>query len=100
MREFTIKYYSDHRKHRYEVLEEPKKQCNIICIDKKLAIKVIKDFRTTSAHRFRTRLEFEQSDVILTKGKSVLTKIMSSFEGENMLTQYNVLGYRIDLYFH
>ena len=25
---------------------------------------------------------------------------MSSFEGENMQTQYNVLGYRIDLYFH
>ena len=30
----------------------------------------------------------------------VLTKIMSSFEGENMQTQYNVLGYKIDLYFH
>ena len=30
----------------------------------------------------------------------MLTKIMSSSEGENMLTQYNVLGYRIDLYFH
>ena len=25
---------------------------------------------------------------------------MSSLEGENMQTQYNVLGYRIDLYFH
>ena len=25
---------------------------------------------------------------------------MSSFEGENMQTQYNVLGYRIDLCFH
>ena len=25
---------------------------------------------------------------------------MSSFEGENMQTQYNVLGYRINLYFH
>ena len=25
---------------------------------------------------------------------------MSSFEGENMQTQYNVLIYRIDLYFH
>ena len=25
---------------------------------------------------------------------------MSSFEGENMQTQYNVLGYRIDLTFH
>ena len=25
---------------------------------------------------------------------------MSSFEGENMQTQYNVLSYRIDLYLH
>ena len=25
---------------------------------------------------------------------------MSSFKGENVQTQYNVLSYRIDLYFH
>ena len=25
---------------------------------------------------------------------------MSSFKGENMQTQYEVLGYRIDLHFH
>ena len=56
--------------------------------------------RTISAHIFRTRLEFKQYDVILTKEKSVLKKIMSSFEGENMQTQYNVLGNRIYLYFH
>ena len=30
----------------------------------------------------------------------MLTKIMSSFEGENMQTQYNVLNYRINLCFH
>ena len=28
------------------------------------------------------------------------SKILSSFKGENMQTQYNVLIYRIDLYFH
>ena len=58
------------------------------------------DCRTISAHIFRTRLEFKQYDVILTKEKSVLKKIMSSFEGENMQTQYNVLGNRIYLYFY
>ena len=57
------------------------------------------DFGTTSAHKFRTRLGFKQYDVILTKEPSVLTRIMSSFEGENMQTQYNVLRYRIDLLF-
>ena len=56
------------------------------------------DFRTTSAHKFRTRLRFKQYDVILTIEQSMRTRIMSSFEGENMQTQYNVLGYRIDLY--
>ena len=30
----------------------------------------------------------------------MLTGLTSSFEGKNMETQYNVLGYRIDLYFH
>ena len=56
------------------------------------------DCRTTLAHRFRTRLGFKQY-VILTKEQSLLTKIMSSFERENMQTWY-VLSYRIDLFFH
>ena len=50
--------------------------------------------------KFRTRLGFKQYDVILTKQQSVLTRIMSSIEGENMQVQYNVLSDRIDLYFH
>ena len=44
------------------------------------------DGRTTSAHKFRTRLALKQYDVILTKEKSVVTKVISSFEGENMQT--------------
>ena len=55
---------------------------------------------TTSAHKFGTSLGFKQYDVILTKEQSVLTKIMSLFEGENMETQYKLLSYRVDLYFH
>ena len=42
--------------------------------------------RTASSHKFRTRLGFKQYDVILTKDQSVLTKIMCSFEEENMET--------------
>ena len=30
----------------------------------------------------------------------MLTKIKTSFEGENMQIQYSILGCRIDLYFH
>ena len=55
------------------------------------------DCTTTSAHKLRTRLGFKQYDVILTTEQKLLTKIMSSFEGENMQTQYNVLSYRIAL---
>ena len=95
-----MNYPSDHRKHRYDLIEEPKKEVNRIFIDGKSSIKVIMDCRTTSADKFETRLGFKQYDVILTKEQSVLTKIMSSFEGENKQTQCNVLSYRINLYFH
>ena len=69
-------------------------------LNEKLAIKMVMDCRTTSAYKFRTRLGFKHYDVILTKQQSVLIRKMSSFEGENMQTQYNVLSDRIDLYFH
>ena len=58
------------------------------------------DCRTKSAHKFTARLGFKQYDVILTKEQSVLTKIMSSFKGENMQTQHYVLNSRTDFYFH
>ena len=55
--------------------------------------------RAISAHKFRTKLRLKQYD-LLTKEQSMLIRTISSFEGENMQTQYYVLGYRIDLYFH
>ena len=64
-----------------------------------MATKVIMDYRTVAAHKFRTRLGLKKYNVILTKEKSVLTKTKSSFEGENMQRQYSMLGYRISLYF-
>ena len=39
-------------------------------------------------------------DVINTKEQTVLRSIKDAFEGEDMQTQYTVIGYRIDLYFH
>ena len=94
------KHIEDGLDYRYELIEESKKQCNRIFTNKRLAIKVNMDCRTTSTHKFRTILGFKQCNVILTKEQSVLTKIMISFEGENMQTQYNILSYRINLYFH
>ena len=38
--------------------------------------------------------------MIITKEQTVLRSIKDTFEGEDMQTQYTVIGYRIDLYFH
>ena len=73
--EITTKYHSDHKKHRCELAEEPKKQCNRIFKDERLTVNVIMDYKTTSSHKFRSRLGFKHYDVILTKQQSVL-KIM------------------------
>ena len=58
------------------------------------------DCKTTSTYKFRTKLGFKQHDASLTNEQSVLTKIMTSFERENMQKYHNVLGFGIDLYFH
>ena len=52
------------------------------------------DCREIWYQKFRTRLGFKHYDVILTKKQSLPTKMMSSFEGENMQTLYNALGYK------
>ena len=43
---------------------------------------------------------FKLHDVINTKEQAIVNSIKDTFEGENIRTQYNVLGYSIDLYFH
>ena len=48
--------------------------------------------------KFKTKLRFKQFDAIWTKEQPALTKIMSSFEWENMQTQWNILNYRNELY--
>ena len=55
---------------------------------------------TAKTIKFRSKLGFNQYDITLNKEQSVLKPIMDAFEGEQMPTQYNVLGYIIDLYFH
>ena len=60
MREITTKYNSNHKKYRYELVAEPKKQVNRLFINEKLVIKVIMDCRATSAHQFKATLRFKQ----------------------------------------
>ena len=47
----------------------------------------------------RSRLGFNQYGITVPKEVSVLIMNNGCIEGENMQTQYNVLSYKIDLYF-
>ena len=57
------------------------------------------DCRTDESSSLKRNLGFELHDVINTKKQTVLKSIKDSFEGEDIQTQYTVIGYRIDLYF-
>ena len=58
------------------------------------------DCRIDESSNFLKKLGFRIHDVINTKEQTVISAIKDAFEGENMQTQYTVLNYRIDLYFH
>ena len=47
LQEITTRYHSNHRRHKYELVDEPKKQPDRIFTSKKLIVKVILDCRTT-----------------------------------------------------
>ena len=46
--------------------------------------------KTLGVHKLKQRLGFKLHKVILTNEQSVLTKIVSSFGGENIQNQYSV----------
>ena len=56
-------------------------------------IPVIMHFRTPESYKFKR-------NVINCKEQTVLESIKDAFEGETIQTQYTVIGYRIDHYFH
>ena len=56
--------------------------------------------RTDKSCNLNRNLRFTLHDVINTKEQTAINSIKDAFEGKNMQTQYTVLGYRIDLYFH
>ena len=65
-----------------------------------MALKVIMDCRTDESSNLKRNLGFRLHDMINTKEQTVINSIKDAFEGENIQTQYSLLGYRIDLYFH
>ena len=96
----TNKYYKISKKHRYELVDEPIKQRNRKFLRFNLALKIIMDCRTDESWSLKRNLGFNLHDVINTKEQTVLRSIKGAFEEEDIQTQYTVIGYRIDLYFH
>ena len=96
----TNKYDKIYKKHRYELVDEPIKQPNRRFLRIDLALKIIVVCRTDKSCSLKRNLGFKLHDVINTKEQTVINSIKDAFEGENMQTQYTVLNYRIDLYFH
>ena len=50
--------------------------------------------------QFQKNLGFKLHDAINTKEQTIINSIKAVFEGENIQTQYSVLGSRIDFYFN
>ena len=93
----TTKYT---KKSRYELVDKTIKQPNRRFLQSDLALKIIMNCRTDKSCSLKKNLGFKLHDVINTKEQTIINSIKAAFEGENIQTQYSVLGYRIDLYFH
>ena len=96
----TNKYDQEYKKRRYELIFEPTKQSNRRFIRNDLALKTIMDCRTDESCNLKRNLGFTLHYVINTEEQTVINSIKDAFEVENMQTQYTVLDYRTDLYFH
>ena len=100
LRVVTTKYNKEYRKCRNELIDEPTRQSHRRFIHIDLALKIIMNCRTDESCNLKKNLEFTSHNVINTKGQPVIHSKKDAFEGEDMQTQYTVLNYRIDLYFH
>ena len=96
----TNKYNKEYKKCRYKIIDEPNKQPHRRFLRNELTLKIIMNCRTDESCTFKRNLGFRLHDVINTKEQTVINSIKDAFEGEDMQTQYSVLSYRIDLYFH
>ena len=62
--------------------------------------KIVKALRADKIDAFRRRLGFNVIDAFNAKQWSVTKTIKKVFEGEDIQTEYSVLRFRVDLYFH
>ena len=68
----------------------------LVCKD--LDLLIIIDCRTQTVVKFKTKLGFNQHDIMMTKKQSVLTNIMKVFSSEKVLLQHYFFDlHKIDL---
>ena len=96
----TNKCDEKYKNSRYELIDDPIKQSCRRFIHNDLALKIIIDCRANKSCNLKRNLGFTLKGVINTKKQTVINSIKDAFEGEDMQTQYTILGYRIDLYFY
>ena len=96
----TNKFDKIYRKHRYGRVDESIKQPYRRFLHRDLALKIIMNCRTDESCNLKKNLGFTLHDVINAKEQTIINSIKDAFEGEDKQTQYTVIGYRIDLYFH
>ena len=73
------KYGPDNRKQKYELVDQSKKQSNIIFLHEKVVTGIIMDCRTVDVLKFKIRLGFNEYETISTKIQTVLAKIMNQY---------------------
>ena len=97
-----IKKYNECKEYKIQrsELNISTKQPNRRFIRVELALKIIINCRTDESCNLKRNLGFTLHDVINTKEETVINSIKDAFEREDMQTQYGVLSYKIDLYFH
>ena len=95
----TSKYDTEYKKCRFELVDQLNNQPNRRILRNDLALKVIMDCRTDESCNLGKKLGFNPIDIINTKEQTTFRAMKDTFEGENMESQYSVLGYRIGLYF-
>ena len=96
----TNKYNKLYKKCRRDLVNKPIKQSDRRFLHIDLALKITIDCRTDKSCSFEKILGFKLYDVISTKNQTIIHSIKDTFQGENMQSQYSVLGQKIDLYFH
>ena len=96
-----IKVIFNSRNRKKQQTEEYKRRTDeiFIYICEELASKIIMNCRVPTADKFRTKLGFNQYDIMIKTEPSILIKIMTLFSKEEILLQHYVLSYKIDIYF-